>query len=171
MALYNGQVPDAIAEGPGPRVTRVIGNQIGFATATVIGASRTKLPGASRNPPRLAAHNQSDIAETGIGAVRFLHLRCGKDLTTFLSGLKYRSIRISPKASGDALMNFIQPANNTYTYPQSEAMENKCLHSRVQVVSRDEDAEFVECLECREIFESSEFRDMDIEAKIPSEEE
>lgn len=92
-------------------------------------------------------------------------------MTTFLSGLKYRSIRIRPKGLGDAHMNVSQPANSTYTYPQSEAMEKKCLHPRVQVVSRDEDAEFVECLECREIFESSEFRDMDIEAKIPTEEE
>jgi len=33
----------------------------------------------------------------------------------------------------------------------------------VQIVSRDEDAEFVECMECGEIFESSEFRDMGIE--------
>ena len=64
------------------------------------------------------------------------------------------------------------PANDHHTQlPQSEAMAQKCLHPRVQVVSRDEDAEFVECLECREIFESSEFRDMDIEAKIPTEEE
>ena len=50
-------------------------------------------------------------------------------------------------------------------------MDNQCRHSRVQVVSRDEDAEYVECVECREIFESSELRDMDIEAKIPAEEE
>jgi len=35
----------------------------------------------------------------------------------------------------------------------------------VQIVSRDEDAEFVECLECGEIFESSEFRDMSIEER------
>jgi hypothetical protein len=68
-------------------------------------------------------------------------------------------------------MNSIQPTITTHSYPQSEAMAQKCLHPRVQVVSRDEDAEFVECLECREIFESSEFRDMDIEAKIPTEEE
>jgi hypothetical protein len=70
-------------------------------------------------------------------------------------------------------MNFIQPAftSPSPSHPQGEAMEKKCLHPRVQVVSRDEDAEFVECLECREIFESSEFRDMDIEAKIPTEEE
>jgi hypothetical protein len=50
-------------------------------------------------------------------------------------------------------------------------MDNSCRHPRVQVVSRDEDAEYVECVECREIFESSELRDMDIEAKIPTEEE
>ena len=39
----------------------------------------------------------------------------------------------------------------------------ECKHPRVKIVSRDEDAEFVECLECREIFESSEFKDMNIE--------
>lgn len=68
-------------------------------------------------------------------------------------------------------MNFSQLANTTPNYPQSNAMDKQCLHPRVQVVSRDEDAEYVECLECREIFESSEFRDMDIEARIPTEEE
>ncbi len=68
-------------------------------------------------------------------------------------------------------MNVGQPANPTPIYLQSDAMDNQCRHPRVQVVSRDEDAEYVECLECREIFESSEFRDMDIESKIPSEEE
>jgi hypothetical protein len=68
-------------------------------------------------------------------------------------------------------MNFIQPTNLTPSFSQSNAMPNPCLHPRVQVVSRDEDSEYVECLECREVFDSSEFRDMDIEAKIPSEEE
>jgi len=38
-----------------------------------------------------------------------------------------------------------------------------CKHPRVRIVAREEDAEFVECLECGEVFESSEFRDMDIE--------
>jgi hypothetical protein len=40
---------------------------------------------------------------------------------------------------------------------------NDCKHPRVQIVSREEDAEFVECLECGDIFESSEFKDMEIE--------
>ena len=39
----------------------------------------------------------------------------------------------------------------------------KCKHPRVRVVAREEDAEFVECLECSEVFESSEFKDMQIE--------
>ena len=46
-----------------------------------------------------------------------------------------------------------------------------CAHPRVQIVAREEDSEFVECLECREIFEASEFRDMAIEEKIDGSEE
>jgi uncharacterized Zn finger protein len=40
-----------------------------------------------------------------------------------------------------------------------------CKHPRVRVVSRDEDSEFVECLECGEVFDSSEFSDMEIEER------
>jgi Zn ribbon nucleic-acid-binding protein len=36
-------------------------------------------------------------------------------------------------------------------------------------VSREEDAEFVECIECGEIFESSEFKDMSIEESASDE--
>lgn len=49
--------------------------------------------------------------------------------------------------------------------PQSVSMKQPCKHPRVQIVSRDEDAEFVECKECGEIFESSEFKDMNIEER------
>jgi hypothetical protein len=51
--------------------------------------------------------------------------------------------------------------------PQSVSKRQPCKHPRVQIVSRDEDSEFVECKECGEIFESSEFKDMrlDDEAK------
>jgi hypothetical protein len=44
-----------------------------------------------------------------------------------------------------------------------------CKHLRVQFVSRDEDAEFVECLECREVFESSELKDISIEERVERE--
>lgn len=46
---------------------------------------------------------------------------------------------------------------------QSAAAKQPCKHPRVQIVSREEDCEFVECKECGEIFESSEFKDMNIE--------
>lgn len=53
---------------------------------------------------------------------------------------------------------------------QRDSMQN-CKHPRVQIVSRDEDSEFVQCLECGDIFESSEFKDMAIEERTPLEEE
>jgi hypothetical protein len=46
-----------------------------------------------------------------------------------------------------------------------------CKHPRVQIVSRDEDAEFVECLECREVFEASELKDMSIEEHLDEDQE
>lgn len=53
--------------------------------------------------------------------------------------------------------------------PQSVNQQPPCRHPRVQIVSRDEEAEFVECKECGEIFESSEFRDMNIEDRTREE--
>jgi hypothetical protein len=47
--------------------------------------------------------------------------------------------------------------------PEKRGTINECKHPRVQIVAREEDAEFVECLECGDIFESSEFKDMMIE--------
>ncbi|HLV87098.1 MAG TPA: hypothetical protein VKV39_09000 [Candidatus Sulfotelmatobacter sp.] len=52
---------------------------------------------------------------------------------------------------------------------QNAAKLQPCKHPRVQIVSRDEDAEFVECKECGEIFESSEFKDMNIEERTTEE--
>ncbi len=43
-------------------------------------------------------------------------------------------------------------------------MKTPCKHPQVRVVAREEDAEFVECQECGEVFDSDEFRDMEIEA-------
>ena len=45
---------------------------------------------------------------------------------------------------------------------------NECKHPRVQIVAREEDAEFVECVECGEIFEAGEFKDMAIEDSAAS---
>jgi hypothetical protein len=47
--------------------------------------------------------------------------------------------------------------------PPEKPNTSECKHPRVQIVAREEDAEFVECMECGDIFESSEFKDMMIE--------
>jgi hypothetical protein len=50
-------------------------------------------------------------------------------------------------------------------------MNTQCKHPVVKIVSRDEDAEFVECQACGEIFDSSEFNDMAIEEEVQAEAE
>ena len=50
-------------------------------------------------------------------------------------------------------------------------MNTVCKHPRVRVVAREEDVEFVECLDCGEVFDSNEFRDMAIEEMQDAEEE
>jgi hypothetical protein len=60
--------------------------------------------------------------------------------------------------------------NDTNLIDTLETMTTVCKHPRVRVVSRDEDAEFVECLECGEVFDSEEFRDMAIEESAETEE-
>ncbi|HUV68570.1 MAG TPA: hypothetical protein VMW15_02840 [Terracidiphilus sp.] len=48
-------------------------------------------------------------------------------------------------------------------------MATVCKHPKVRIVSRHEDAEYVECLECGEVFDSGEFRDMEIEETAETE--
>jgi hypothetical protein len=48
-------------------------------------------------------------------------------------------------------------------------MATICKPPRVRIVSRLEDSEFVECLECGEVFDSEEFRDMEIEETAETE--
>jgi hypothetical protein len=84
-------------------------------------------------------------------------------LTTAKAGLEYREIRANRSlrvfAEGDA-SGFM--TSKPFPQPQNVAKQ-PCKHPRVQIVSREEDAEFLECLECREVFESSELKDMSIE--------
>ncbi len=45
-------------------------------------------------------------------------------------------------------------------------MEKLCKHPQVRIVAREDDVEFVECKDCGEVFEASEFRDMAIEENL-----
>lgn len=61
--------------------------------------------------------------------------------------------------------------NSQSPKPPHKISPDQCKHPQVQIVSRDEDSEYVECKECGDIFESSEFKDMVIEeTKITPEE-
>jgi hypothetical protein len=55
--------------------------------------------------------------------------------------------------------------------PNTPDMSTPCKHPRVRVVAREEDAEYVECLECGEVFDSNEFQDMAIEESVAEDEE
>ena len=61
-------------------------------------------------------------------------------------------------------MNSNQPLPPAKPPLPSMSMD-KCEHPRVRIVAREEDSEFVECLECGDIFEFSEFKDMAIEER------
>ncbi len=43
-------------------------------------------------------------------------------------------------------------------------MSAPCRHQQVRFVSREEDAEFVECMNCGEVFDAAELRDIVAEA-------
>jgi hypothetical protein len=48
-------------------------------------------------------------------------------------------------------------------------MTATCKHPIVKIVSRDEDAEYVECQQCGEVFDSAEFSDIAIEEETEEE--
>lgn len=45
---------------------------------------------------------------------------------------------------------------NTHTLP----MTTVCKHPKVRIVAREEDAEYVECIDCGEVFDSHEYADI-----------
>jgi hypothetical protein len=65
----------------------------------------------------------------------------------------------------------LQSAARASKRAKSKTMVTACKHPRVRIVSRHEDAEYVECLECGDVFDSEEFHDMAIEESAEKEEE
>jgi hypothetical protein len=48
-------------------------------------------------------------------------------------------------------------------------MSDPCKHANLQVISQDENGKFLECLDCREIFESSEVDEGEPAENLPTE--
>jgi hypothetical protein len=87
-------------------------------------------------------------------------------LTRVRARLKYRKIVACSQCEGlhaEFLgMSSRQPEKPP---PSQKPGKDNCKHPRVQIVARQEDAEYVECVVCGEVFESSEFKDMNIEER------
>ena len=66
---------------------------------------------------------------------------------------------------------FMMPSQSSQPSNNKKLSRDQCKHPRVQIVSRDADSEYVECQECGDVFESSEFKDMAIEELRLREEE
>jgi len=49
---------------------------------------------------------------------------------------------------------------NFFNRLQFTPMPTSCKHPQVRVVAREDDAEFVECQSCGEVFDSAEFADI-----------
>jgi hypothetical protein len=84
-----------------------------------------------------------------------------QDLTSNEATLQFRQ---SDPFGIDFVMISHQPENNP-PFPRT-SMEKLCKHPQVQIVAREDDVEFVECKDCGEVFEASEFKDMDIEEDL-----
>jgi len=102
---------------------------------------------------------------TGIAAGRPVKVRIPRRIE-----FELRFMSTVPRSSGSSVSSK-SATPRPEAKPALPRRTTPCAHPRVQVVSRDEDAEYVECLECREVFDSSEFQDMAIEEKIDNETE
>lgn len=63
----------------------------------------------------------------------------------------------------------LRDGQNPY-HSLSPFMTSKCKHPIVKVVAREDDAEFVECQSCGEVFDSAEYSDIAIEEADGAEE-
>ena len=93
------------------------------------------------------------------------------DLTFWTGSLKIRPISIKTVPSRNLQSAKLMTPSHPAQPAKQKVSPEQCKHPQVQIVSRDEDSEYVECKECGEIFESSEYKDMEIEARKQPDEE
>jgi hypothetical protein len=82
------------------------------------------------------------------------------DLPRFLPSLDRKFA--SPNYTENAVDKPVQDGQNPY-HSHSPPMTAQCKHPIVKVVAREDDAEFVECQQCGEVFDSVEFSDIALE--------
>jgi hypothetical protein len=118
----------------------------GIATESVVIAFCTQ-PESAKEQPKMSNGRKSSLDNRRLPA---------KNTANF----RENSLGSAPAWAGrPESMTLSRPAQS----PETKSPAMPCKHPRVKVVAREADSEFVECLECGEVFESSEFKDMDIE--------
>jgi hypothetical protein len=90
------------------------------------------------------------------------NLRLGGGESKFLEKIHWKRFQKIENAATIWPVEFFKP-------PNPRTMATVCKHPKVRVVSRHEDTEYVECMECGDVFDSEEFRDMEIEDAAESE--
>jgi hypothetical protein len=75
----------------------------------------------------------------------------------------------SPNSDLKLVKRSLQSAERASYSKPTKTMATGCKHPRVRIVSRHEDTEYVECLECGDVFDSDEFHDMEIEESAEKE--
>ena len=70
---------------------------------------------------------------------------------------------ISPEKLDKSQLTRHAETGKIHTIRISPPMTAKCKHPIVKIVAREEDAEFVECQTCGEVFDSAEFSDIAME--------
>jgi hypothetical protein len=83
------------------------------------------------------------------------------------------NLRARPKIRQIFVQNYLKDrynlAERAFIPTGPKAMATICKHPKVRIVSRHEDTEYVECMECGDVFDSDEFRDMEIEETAETE--
>ena len=82
--------------------------------------------------------------------------RSPEGLDNPISGSKIPPIsgELPDRSTGNPRPGFMTPSSPS-PLPEKKSNLAPCKHPRVQIVAREEDAEFVECKECGEVFEAS----------------
>ena len=109
-----------------------------------------------------SSHRCAELSEQPIGTALRLYavLRSQRQRGCEQSHRPRTPKRASTQDAGDATKGkWLEPKH-------LDVMATVCKHPRVRIVSRHEDTEFVECLECGEVFDSEEFHDMEIEDTV-----
>ena len=128
--------------------------------------ARCKLGGAGRAARRFIKKSVCNRAKGGYNLAERAPIAIPEQPYPHASTLKWKQLRGGRASTDTERERALESAGEQQA---QRTMATACRHPKVRVVSRHDDTEFVECLECGEVFDSEEFRDMEIEDTVGTE--